>query len=127
MLKPPTDIVAAAKACTVECSIDQVREALNASVLLIDVREHVEFLKGHINGAVHLPRGILEFEIHKLVETLGGGTDKPNHEHPIVVCCGTSGRSALAAQSLQSLGYNDVKSMAGGMNAWSAAGLPIQS
>jgi len=126
MLTSPADIVARAKAATAECSISDVVQCLDSDTLVIDVREPAELGKGRICGAVHVPRGVLEFEIHKLVEEMCGISDTPGHEYPIVVCCGTSGRSALAAQSLQSLGYKNVKSMAGGMAAWAAANLPIE-
>jgi rhodanese-related sulfurtransferase len=126
MLIPAADLVALAKSQITECSVTEVQLCLDAGTLLIDVRETAEFRKGCIRGAVHVPRGMLEFEIHKVVEIVCTSTNLPNHEQPIVVCCGTSGRSALAAQSLQSLGYRQVKSMAGGMRAWTDAQLPLE-
>jgi len=126
MLISPLDIVAQAKTVISECSVSDVAQCLNAATLVIDVREPAELGKGRIRGAVHVPRGLLEFEIHKLVDEARGGTNTPGHEYPIVVCCRTNGRSALAAQSLQSMGYKNVKSMAGGMAAWTAANLPVE-
>ncbi len=126
MLIPAADIVALAKTNITECSVAEVHQCLNSDTLLIDVREAAEFQKGRIPGAAHVSRGMLEFEIHKLVDTVCVSKNVANHEQPIVVCCGTGGRSALAAQSLQSLGYKKVKSMAGGMLAWTKAQLPIE-
>jgi rhodanese-related sulfurtransferase len=127
MLKSPADLVAIARTSCTECSVADAHEYLQANSLLIDVREPAEFQKNHIDGAAHLPRGLLEFEIHKLVGTFFGDADVPEHKCPIIVYCGTGGRSALSAQSLQSLGYQDVKSMAGGLTAWKAANLPLTS
>jgi len=126
MLISAADLVALAKSEITECSVAEVHECLDSGILLVDVRETAEFRKGCIRDAVNVPRGMLEFEIHKVVESVGASTNLPNHEQPIVVCCGTSGRSTLAAQSLQSLGYNQVKSMAGGMRAWTDAKLPLE-
>jgi len=126
MLTSPAEIVARAKSATSECSVSDVVECLSSDTLVIDVREPAELGKGRICGAVHVPRGLLEFEIHQLVDEICGNTNTHGHKYPIVVCCGTSGRSALAAQSLQSMGYKNVRSMAGGMAAWAAANLPIE-
>ena len=86
-----------------------------------------EFLEGHIPGAVHLPRGMLEFEIHNLVNACRTDMTAANADHAIVLYCGTGGRSALAAQCMESMGYTNVKSMAGGLVAWAAAHLPLES
>ncbi len=127
MLMSPSDLVARAKATIRECSVMDVRECLNADTLIIDIREPAEYTKGHISGAAYLPRGMLEFEIHGLVEKCNEDPGTPNHEVPIVLYCGTGGRSALAAESLQHMGYRDVRSMSGGIVAWREAGLPVES
>ncbi|HEU0306817.1 MAG TPA: rhodanese-like domain-containing protein [Lysobacter sp.] len=97
-----------------------------ADAVLIDVREPAEFATGHLPGAINVPRGVLEFEIeaHPAV----GGTTEPglaDRQRPIVVYCRSGGRAALAAMSLQQLGFADVRSIAGGIMGWSAAGLPV--
>ena len=66
---------------------------------------------------------MLEFDIHKLVEQ---ASDK-GAETPIVLYCGTGGRSALAAESLETLGYRSVQSMDGGIVAWNKAGFPVEN
>jgi rhodanese-related sulfurtransferase len=76
---------------------------------LIDVREPDEVAEGAIAGSKPLPRGQLEYKIDSIT------TDK---EQPIVCYCGGGGRSALAAQSLQKMGFKNVKSLAGGYKGW---------
>ena len=76
---------------------------------------------GKIPGALHLPRGMLEFEIHKLVETSRPNDSTPPEEQEILLYCGTGGRSALAAETLAQLGYRNVTSLDGGIVAWAQA------
>ena len=124
MLVSPKEIVAAAKASITETSAEAFHESADECVL-IDIRDANEFAGGHIAGAVCSPRGMLEFNIHNLVETsCGSGEDAA--DKPIVLYCGTGARSALAAQCLESMGYRNVRSMAGGINAWNEAGLPLE-
>lgn len=125
MLVSPADLVAVAKATITECSVSEVERSLNADTLLIDIRELAEFEKGHIPGAILLPRGLLEFEIHKLVDVARSDQNITNADRPIVLYCGTGGRSALAALSMDSMGYKNVSSMSGGIVAWAAAHLPL--
>ncbi|MDQ2868449.1 MAG: rhodanese-like domain-containing protein [Verrucomicrobiota bacterium] len=91
--------------------------AAQRQALIIDVREKEEWDAGHIPDAQHLSRGTLEVEIEALA---------PDLAMPIILHCGAGGRSALAAESLQKMGYTNVKSMAGGLTAWKAAGLPTE-
>ncbi|HTW97302.1 MAG TPA: molybdopterin-synthase adenylyltransferase MoeB [Acidimicrobiales bacterium] len=81
----------------------------------LDVREADEYVQGAIDGAHHLPRGFLEVQVE------GRLTDK---SAPVVVYCAGGTRSALAAKSMQDLGYSDVVSMAGGFNRWKDEGRP---
>ena len=83
--------------------------------LLIDVREEDEWQQGHIAGAVHLSRGVIELRIHQHAVP----------ERPILCYCQGGNRGALVADSLQKLGYRNVASLQGGLNAWKAAGLPV--
>jgi len=123
MLVNPSDLVAQAKATIKECSVTDVNDCLGADTLFIDIREPAEYQRGHIPGAVHLPRGLLEFDLHNLVGRCS--KDVNAEEQPIVLYCGTGGRSALAALTAEALGYRNVKSMAGGIVAWAQAQLPI--
>jgi rhodanese-related sulfurtransferase len=86
------------------------------SYLLLDVREDHEWEKGHLPGAEHLGRGILERDIERIV---------PSLEAPVVLYCGGGFRSALAADSLQRMGYRHVYSLAGGYRGWLDAGRPV--
>lgn len=117
-MKEAHDLVAAAKLAIVE--IDPASAATQAgnADLLIDVREGDEFRAGHLPGALHIPRGILEFK-------LSGNPDYADRDLDILLYCKTSGRAALAAQSLRQMGYRRVRSIAGGFEAWQAAGLPV--
>ena len=82
---------------------------------LIDVREESEWAKGHLPGALHLSKGIIERDIEETIA---------DHGARIVLYCGGGFRSALAADSLQKMGYENVESMIGGWRAWTEAMLP---
>ena len=125
MLVPPADLVGRVKATIRECSVTDARECAGSDTLLIDIREPAEFERAHIPGAVLLPRGLLEFEIHGLVERNRGNPELAPEDQPIVLYCGTGGRSALAAETMARLGYRNVRSMSGGLVAWTEAGLPV--
>jgi rhodanese-related sulfurtransferase len=101
-----------------ECSVEQVAERLERGerFYFVDVREDSEFAVDHAAGAVHLGRGILERDVEKLI---------PDRDADIVLYCGGGYRSALAADSLQRMGYRKVCSMAGGIRAWRAASRPL--
>ncbi|MFU8802550.1 MAG: molybdopterin-synthase adenylyltransferase MoeB [Bradymonadaceae bacterium] len=87
-----------------------------APVVVIDVRERDEFIEGHIEGAEFIPRGFLDLKIESAV---------PARDTPVVLYCAGGTRSALAAKSLQDLGYTNVESMAGGFSAWKRSGYPV--
>ena len=110
-------LVADAKQRITEISVNDARtEVENGHAMLIDVREASDWQSGHAAGARHRSRGTIELEI----EERSAGSDQP-----IICYCGGGSRSALVADSLQKMGYTNVKSMAGGMGAWKEAGLPI--
>jgi len=77
--------------------------------ILLDVREESEWEDGHIEEAVHIPRGLLEFQIQEAV---------PDKSKRIVLCCAKGGRSALAAQTLKKLGYENVQFLEGGYSGY---------
>lgn len=117
-MKTSHELVNAAKAQITEVSVDRAASACSNADVIIDVREPAEYAAGHIEGAVSLPRGVLEFKIADLPAVNGADTD-------ILLYCQSSGRAALAAQSLASLGYTQVVSITGGYEAWTGAGMPI--
>jgi sulfur-carrier protein adenylyltransferase/sulfurtransferase len=92
-------------------ALRQMQEA-NEKFLLIDVRQPEDWQQGVIPGAVKLSRGVLELNIDQLT------TDK---ERKIVVYCNGGSCSALAAHSLQRMGFRNVHSLAGGYNGWKAS------
>ena len=123
MLVSPSDVVAKAKATIKECSVRDVHECLNTGTVLIDIRELAEFQRGHIPGAMYISRGLLEFEILPALQKRGNDTAPEDSD--IVLYCGTGGRSALAARSLDAMGFKNVKSMDGGIVAWAEAKFPL--
>jgi molybdopterin/thiamine biosynthesis adenylyltransferase/rhodanese-related sulfurtransferase len=110
----PRDLLTAAKSAIVEVDPEGAAAKLNRSVFL-DVREPEEYEQGAIPGAVHLPRGNLEFQVEGKL---------PDKNAPIVIYCAGGVRSAFAAQTMQQLGYTDVESMIGGFNRWKDEGRP---
>jgi rhodanese-related sulfurtransferase len=84
------------------------------SCVLIDVREPTEFSSGSVEGAINIPRGMLEFHIQNCPE-LKGLNESSVLEAPLILFCATGGRAALATQSLQALGFSNVCSIAGGL------------
>ena len=114
-MKTAHDLVLEAKAQIREVALEEAETAIRAADVLLDVREADEFHAGHIPGALNIPRGLLEFK-------LSGAPELSARDLSIVLYCKTSGRAALAACSLQAMGYLQVQSLAGGFDAWSAAG-----
>ena len=95
----------------------QARLKRNEQAKLIDVREDNEFSAAHAAGATHLGKGIIERDIETAV---------PDKNTELILYCGGGYRSALAADSLQKMGYTNVWSMAGGWKAWQEAGGEIE-
>ena len=109
-------LVAEAKRNITETSPAEAAAKLSSGeAVIVDVRDKDEWDEGHIPGALHMSRGTIEFDIEEKV---------PDPNAMIICHCGGGGRSALAAENLQKMGYKNVRSMAGGFKAWKAAGLP---
>jgi rhodanese-related sulfurtransferase len=102
-----------------ECTVEDVMEMMKdkADFILVDVREDNEFEKAHIKDSVHIGRGILERDIHLHI---------PDHDKKIILYCGGGYRSALAAESIQKMGYGNVTSMEGGFRGWKRKGGEIE-
>ncbi len=109
-----------AKSRITECTIADLKSRLDAGekFFLVDVREASEYAAGHLPGATHLGKGVIERDIERAI---------PDTAAEIVLYCGGGYRSALAADSLQKMGYAHVISMDGGTRAWREAGYPIES
>jgi rhodanese-related sulfurtransferase len=85
--------------------------------VLVDTREESEWAAGHVAGAVHLGKGIIERDIETRV---------PEHDTTLVLYCGGGFRSALVADNLQQMGYSNAISLDGGWRALQASGLPLE-
>src|SRR5579864_6155191 len=103
----------------------QVNEALasqheagrnNQEIVLVDVREKLEWNDGYIPGAIHVPRGYLELQIEEAV---------PDKSKTVVLYCAGGVRSLMAGQTLKQMGYENVISMSGGYGQWKGSGLPF--
>lgn len=110
-------LVARAKQNITEISpADARKQAETGGAILVDVREESDWREGHAQGARHLSRGVIELEIEEQI---------PDVTKPIICYCGGGSRSALVAESLQKMGYENVRSMTGGLRAWKEAALPM--
>jgi len=111
-------LVDEARAKIREVSIDDVERllAVDTPFLLIDVREEEEWRRGHLPGARHLCKGIIERDIETAV---------PDRNAHLVLYCGGGFRSALAAEALQRMGYTRAESMTGGWRAWKSTRDPV--
>lgn len=117
-MKTAHDLVAAAKAHVQEIPVTDAEQAIREADVLVDVREADEFAAGHLAGAVHISRGMLEFKF-------SANPALQARDLNILLYCKTSGRAALAAVALHAMGYLNVRSIAGGFDAWVAAGKPV--
>jgi rhodanese-related sulfurtransferase len=111
-------LVREAKKHIKEEDIPAVKKRLDSAEkpILIDVREDSEWARGHVPGAIHLGRGVIERDIERTI---------PDKTTQIVLYCGGGFRSALAADNLRKMGYTNVISMDGGWRGWTEAALPV--
>jgi rhodanese-related sulfurtransferase len=102
-----------------ETNVADVKRRMDAGekFVLVDVREESEWAQGHLPGAVHLGKGIIERDVEQSIPDAGA---------KVILYCGGGFRSALAADNLQKMGYTNVESMDGGWKGWIGAGLPTQ-
>ena len=108
-----------AKTRVKETNVADVKRRMQSGerFLLVDVREDGEWAKGHLPGAVHMGRGVIERDIEVKV---------PDSGAKMILYCGGGFRSALVADNLQKMGYTNVESMDGGWRGWNEAGLPTE-
>ena len=113
------DLVAQARAVIEEIDAARLRALQADGVPVIDVREPGEFAEGHIPGAVNIPRGVLEFQVdgHPAVNC-ARDEHLAHRRTPVVLYCRTGGRSALSAEALKRLGFDQPLSLAGGWLRW---------
>jgi rhodanese-related sulfurtransferase len=112
-------IVSDAKTRVKECRVADVKARLDSGdrFVLVDVREESEYAAGHLPGAIHIGKGVIERDIEAKI---------PDPATPVVLYCGGGFRSALAADAIQKMGYTNVISMDGGWSGWNAAGYPTE-
>ena len=109
-----------------EVNTEELQKAIEQGARVIDVREPAEYGQGHIRQAVNMPRGVLEMQLNQHPDVAGYDNALERiAEKPLYLICRTGGRSALAAESLQRMGLDNVYSVDGGMNAWQENKLPI--
>jgi rhodanese-related sulfurtransferase len=125
MTKTAAELVAEAKGRIENLSVDDVAAELESGeAVLVDLREPEELeATGKIPGAINVPRGMLEFR---------ADPTSPYHQPPldpsrrVIVHCAAGGRSALAAATLQEMGYDRAAHLEGGFTAWKEAGRPTE-
>ncbi|MFI5057747.1 MAG: rhodanese-like domain-containing protein [Candidatus Acidiferrales bacterium] len=100
-----------------ETNVPDVKRRMDAGekFMLVDVREESEWSRGHVAGAVHMGKGVIERDIEQQC---------PDTNAKLILYCGGGYRSVLVAENLQKMGYTSVESMDGGWRGWLAAGLP---
>ncbi len=110
-------LVQEAKTRVRETTVQEVKKRLDSGekFILVDVREDNEWAKGHLPGAVHMGKGVIERDIEQRV---------PDRTPQLLLYCGGGFRSALAADNLTKMGYTNVISMDGGWRGWTEAGYP---
>ncbi len=96
-------------------TVQELRGAVGAGALVLDVREPFEFADGRVAGAQLVP-----------LATVADRVDDFPKDQPVYVVCRSGNRSLVAARTLVEAGYSDVRNVEGGMIAWAAAGLPVQ-
>ena len=126
MATTASEMVANAKQHIESLTVDQVaRELESGEALLVDLREPEERAQhGSIPGAIHAPRGMLEFWADP---TSAYHRPEFDPSRRVILHCASGGRSALAADTLQQLGYANVAHLDGGLKAWKEAGHPVEA
>jgi len=116
--KTGAELVSAAKQQIKEVTPEEVRSARapGDATVYLDVREPNEWNLGHLPGAIHIPRGMLEGKVEAAID----------RARPVVVYCASGNRSALAAVTMKQMGYENVSSMARGFQGWATSGGEIE-
>ena len=113
------NLVNDAKTRIKQTNVPDVKKRLEAGekLILVDTREDNEWARGHLPGAIHLSKGIIERDVEAAI---------PDKNAEIILYCGGGFRSALVADNLQKMGYTNPVSMDGGWRGWNEAGLPVE-
>jgi rhodanese-related sulfurtransferase len=118
--RPPVvmEMVKKAKASMKTASADEVKAVVEkkSKVILMDVRTSGEWAAGHLPGAIHVDRGLIEFTVWKAI---------PDQNAQIIVYCKTGGRATLATKTMLDLGYKNARVAGISYDAWVKAGNPV--
>ncbi|MGY6276758.1 rhodanese-like domain-containing protein [Methylomonas sp. MgM2] len=112
-----------AKSQIQEVEVSNVKPLLDAGYQVLDVREPGEFMAGTIDGALNIPRGILEAAADR--QYADRREELMDREKKWLLLCASSGRSAMAAAVMQQMGFKNIRNINGGIAAWKAAGLAV--
>ena len=121
----PMDLILKVKKQITECDNKQLCQAIDSQSLLIDVREPGEYQAGFIAHAINIPRGLVEFAIFDHPKVKPQLDRESLKDTPIYLYCKSGGRSALAAESLQRLGFEKVFSLSNGIQSWENEGFKV--
>jgi len=117
------DFVASAKSQITEVEVSEVVALLDDGYQVLDVREPAEFASGTIDGAMNLPRGVLEAASDH--QYPGKNAAMQDRDKKWLVLCATSGRAAMAVLVMQQMGFKNVKNINGGVAAWKSAEMQV--
>jgi rhodanese-related sulfurtransferase len=129
MTETLSSMIEAARGAATEVPPAEAAEAIDGGEvhLVVDVREPQEFRDGHVPDAVNIPRGVLELRADPGSPVADPGLSAERSERILVYCTkGPGARSLFAAQTLRSMGYENVEVLGGGLNAWEENGLPVE-
>jgi rhodanese-related sulfurtransferase len=123
MGKSVKDLVAAANAVVPRITPDEARQKLEAGAVVVDVRDAAEVAKsGKVAGAVHIPRGMVEFRADPETPYYDASFDK---DKAVILYCASGGRAALSGQALKEMGYAEVYNL-GGFDDWAESGGAVE-
>ena len=123
-IRTAQELVEAANAQIETLDAEKAKALLDSGAArFVDVREADELGQGRLPGAVHIPRGLLEFQADPTLP----GFNPALAQQKLVVYCAVGGRSALAARTLKEMGYADVAHLAGGFKGWTGNGGPVEA
>jgi len=122
MSKTVMQMIGEARAQVALVEPKEAADELGSGAVIVDVREPEEWQLGHINGSVPAPRGLLEFFADPASPR---HQDQLDPSRRVIVVCASGARASLAALTLTTMGYQDVAILDGGLQGWTAAGLPV--
>ncbi|MBN2607051.1 rhodanese-like domain-containing protein [Hydrogenovibrio sp. JE_KL2] len=123
-MKGLMDYIEEAKQQINEVSAEEGHALVEKGIKVLDVREPGEYLAGAIEGAINVPRGVLEPAADLNYPGANPALRDARDDAWLVVCL-SGGRAALATKTLNEMGFSNVTNLVGGMGGWQAAGYPM--